>query len=70
MLRCLALLTLAAVSLAPLHLSAQQRIVGWGDDTYGQVSQIPAYQCLPDIKAVAAGYTHCLALRSNGVVIA
>jgi len=64
-----ALVLIAAVSLGLNLLQAQQRIVAWGDNSFGQTN-VPDYQCVPDIKAIAAGYYHCLALRSNGTVIA
>src|SRR6185369_11957218 len=49
------------------QLPAQTRVVIWGDDSLGQTN-IPAG--LSGIKAIAAGYYHCLALRSNGTVVA
>lgn len=53
-------------ALAPLAIQAQPRIVTWGDDFI----RTNAPTGLPDIKAIAAGYQHALALRSNGTVIA
>ena len=46
---------------------AQPRIVAWGDNFYGQTNIPPG---LFDVKAIAAGNYHNLALRSNGTVVA
>jgi hypothetical protein len=50
-----------------IHVSAQLRVVGWGDNSYGQAIPPPG---LSDIKAIAAGESHSLVLRSNGTVVA
>jgi alpha-tubulin suppressor-like RCC1 family protein len=42
-------------------------VVAWGDDVYGQTN-VPA--SLSDVTAVAAGWNHSLALRSDGTVVA
>jgi alpha-tubulin suppressor-like RCC1 family protein len=41
-------------------------VVGWGDNSLGQIS-IP--QGLNGVKAIAAGRNHSLALRTNGTVV-
>lgn len=48
-------------------VSAQPMVVGWGDDTYGQID-IPLG--LTNVMAIAAGAYHSLALMSNGTVVA
>jgi hypothetical protein len=65
--RRLALLCLAGFCLFSAQLRAQNRIVLWGDTSFGQTN-IPTGAS--GIKAIAAGYRHCLALRSNGTVVA
>jgi hypothetical protein len=60
------LLVLGLVPMASV-LRAQPRPIVWGDNFYGQTN-LPAG--LIGIKAIAAGYYHCLALRSNGTVVA
>jgi alpha-tubulin suppressor-like RCC1 family protein len=48
-----------------LALKTNGIVVGWGDNSYGQIS-VPT---LTDVTAIAAGYYHSLALRSNGTVV-
>jgi len=51
------------------HLSATAgppRVFGWGDNFYGQTNP-PSV--LTNVAAVAAGYYHGMALRSNGTVV-
>lgn len=47
--------------------AGQPRIIGWGDNFYGQTN---APAILSNVAAIAAGYYHGLALRSNGTVVA
>jgi alpha-tubulin suppressor-like RCC1 family protein len=56
-----------ALCLGTILGSAQPVVVGWGDNTYGQVSP-PA--SLTNVMAIAAGDHHSLALMSNGIVAA
>jgi hypothetical protein len=46
---------------------AQPRIIAWGDNSSGQTA-VPTG--IPDLAAVAGGYYHALAMRSNGTVVA
>ena len=55
------------VFLTVVRGSAQMQIVAWGDNFFGQTN-VPAG--LSDVRAIAAGYNHSLALRSNGLVVA
>jgi Regulator of chromosome condensation (RCC1) repeat len=47
-------------------VSAQPMVIGWGDDTYGQIDIPPD---LTNVVAIAAGDLHSLALLSNGTVV-
>src|SRR5436190_1375046 len=47
--------------------AGQPRIFAWGDNSTGQTNVPPG---LTNLVAIAAGYYHGLALRSNGTVIA
>jgi alpha-tubulin suppressor-like RCC1 family protein len=54
--------------LAAIRCSAQSFVVGWGDNTYGQLNPPSS---LSNVMAIAAGEGfHCLALQSNGIVVA
>src|SRR4051812_20684199 len=46
--------------------SAQPRLIAWGDFSVG--TNVPVG--LPDLKSISAGFSHGLALRSNGLVVA
>jgi hypothetical protein len=47
--------------------AVEPRVHVWGANFDGQTN-VPPW--LTNVKAIAAGYTHCLALRSNGTVVA
>jgi len=47
--------------------AAEPRVYVWGSNSNGQTN-VPPW--LTNVKAIAAGYNHCLALRSNGTVVA
>jgi alpha-tubulin suppressor-like RCC1 family protein len=59
----------ALLTEAPMASSAQTatHVIGWGDNTSGQVS-VPAD--LTDVVYLAAGSAHGLALRMDGTVVA
>jgi hypothetical protein len=50
-----------------LALRSDGSLVAWGNDSYGQVSNVPAGN---DYVAISAGRWHSLALRSNGSLVA
>lgn len=56
---------------APHYLSLRSdgKIVGWGNDSWGQ-SKAPASLSNSFVTAIAAGYQDSLALRSDGTVVA
>src|SRR5207247_1102435 len=62
----LAVLSPAALAAYPDRLALGVP-VAWGDNTYGQTS-VPAG--LSNVVAVAAGFGHSLAVRSDGTVVA
>ena len=57
----------AAAGPASTSGSASGTVTAWGQDTYGQTN-VPAG--LLGVKAVGAGYSYSLALKSNGTVVA
>lgn len=68
-------LTLKGVGLPPeitiehpvgTPLVGSSSVVGWGQNFSGQTTQPPG---LGRMKAIAAGYTHTVALRTNGTVV-
>src|SRR5262249_35782579 len=65
------LMTLALGALlapvAPAQAATPGTVVAWGDNTYGQ-SSVPAG--LSSVSAIAAGFQHSLALKSDGTVVA
>ena len=50
-----------------MALTADGKVIAWGNNTYGQTN-VPAG--LSNIIAIAAGYYHNLALKSDGTVVA
>jgi len=67
-LRTLVVLCTVALCASSLCLRAgEPRIYVWGSSFYGQTN-VPPW--LTNVKAMAAGYNHSLALRSNGTVVA
>ncbi|MGA2138961.1 MAG: fibronectin type III domain-containing protein [Verrucomicrobiia bacterium] len=56
----------STVASATTPASCPTSVVGWGDDTYGQ-STPPAG--LTDVVAIATGYYHSLALKSDGTIV-
>lgn len=50
-----------------LALKADGTVVGWGDNTFGQLDGPIG---LTDVVAIAAGYYHALALKADGTVVA
>jgi alpha-tubulin suppressor-like RCC1 family protein len=57
---------LAAGSFFCLALSSNGTVIGWGDDTFKNVSGIPTG--LTNVVSIAAGQYHSLALLNNGTV--
>src|SRR5260221_194185 len=60
------LTALAAGGLHSLALSRSGAVIGWGDNTYGQITIPPS---ATNVLAIAAGYAHSLALRADGTVV-
>jgi alpha-tubulin suppressor-like RCC1 family protein len=52
-----------------LSLRSDGKIIGWGNNQYGQAS-VPASLSNSFVTAIAAGYQDSLALRSDGTVVA
>jgi alpha-tubulin suppressor-like RCC1 family protein len=75
---------IAAGGLHGLALRNDSTVVGWGNNHYGQATGIPnpvspyastgqvmvAGQVLSNVIAIAAGFTHSLALKNDGTVVA
>jgi len=60
-------LTSSVLCFSAIYVSAELAEVGWGYDYYGQTDAPPG---LSNVIAIAAGYYHSLALKSNGTVVA
>ncbi len=58
---------LVVVSFVAGSALAAPHVFCWGDNTYGQTNVPPT---LTNVMAIAGGYYHALALRSNGTVLA
>jgi alpha-tubulin suppressor-like RCC1 family protein len=58
---------IAATTDDSVALEANGKIVVWGDNTYGQASVPP--NLTNGIATIAAGGWHCLALKTNGIVV-
>ncbi|HEX5399834.1 MAG TPA: hypothetical protein VFY06_12390, partial [Verrucomicrobiae bacterium] len=58
---------IAAAGYHSLALKADGTVVGWGDDNYGETTNIPPG--VTNVVAIATGYAHSLALKADGTVI-
>src|SRR5947209_6189449 len=66
MLRCLTLLAMLLCLCAAAQVRAQGTVVGWGDNTYGQLN-IPVG--LSNVTAISGRVFNGLALKSDGIVV-